>query len=429
TKKRKRGRPLGSGGKINGALANIKALDAFSVPAFIEVTLPAQVVKPATARGSEKVFTPSPFQLGPIQINNHTTWETLLQDAATAVSVGKENLVTTSMRWSWVAAKGKALKTTRWFPLHDESSFHVFMNMLKKTVANDALGGDEFIVISMAQPITVRHHAELPWLQAPSADSASGLPQQHLPPSGLDHLPPAQSHLQVLPRSSQVPAIPAHSNSFKTGSLDDDVPKLVKYLLWLHGEVDACGVHPGMRCFYYAPLGWHFELTDIRVKAWACALLKNQPGVDLRTPPIGSEWWKASDANRSRSPQILSQVHGGSLPAHAVQPNSGSVAPVSVGYGAPQMVPTAGVFPGYASSQLTIPAMHAPPPVMPPAQFYAGVPAQGATYSGMYTYPGAAPVVAPPLPAFMPAHSAPTSHAQPGPSTYNPHYSFSSRHS
>ncbi|TFK87764.1 hypothetical protein K466DRAFT_652998 [Polyporus arcularius HHB13444] len=410
-KKRKRGRPPGSSAKITGALANIRNLDAFSIPAFIEVMLPAQVVKPTTVRGSEKVVTPSPVQLGPIQINNRTTWDKLLNDAASAVMVGKENLVTMSMQWSWVAAKGKTVKTTRWFPLHDETSFHVFIDMLKKTVANDTLGGDEFIVISMAQPITVQRHTGLPWLQGPSAGSvpAVSLARQ----CGPEHLP---TQLHLVPHPNHVPAMSGHPRSNSSVSLDDDVPKIMKQLEQLHGKSNGCDMHPGMRCFYYAPLDWHFELTEGRLRAWACAILKHHPGVDERTPPVGSKWFEYSDTNKSRAPQILGHAGAAAhMPAQAVHPYVGPGTPPAIAYGAPQaphMLPTAGLFPGYASPQFA------------PSPFYAGVPAQGPIYPGMYGY------VPTPPPQEFAAQAPLPSRNQSGPFTYyNPYPSFPFRRS
>ncbi len=173
TQKRKRnGRPPGGTAgekkKISMLQARASAGDGeitFSIASFVNVELPSQVIKPMTARGTERQVQPAPIQLGPFQINNRTTWPTLLDDLTKTVKAERENLVILSIRWSWSATspKGKALnaRTLHYLPLTDEAACAVIVKSIREAVTAGSICGNEFILISMAQPLSLQQHTNL----------------------------------------------------------------------------------------------------------------------------------------------------------------------------------------------------------------------------------------------------------------------------
>ena len=37
--------------------------------------------------------------------------------------------------------------------------------------------------------------------------------------------------------------------------------------------IGCCTLHPGIRCFYYTPMDWHFELDSPKLKVWSYGII------------------------------------------------------------------------------------------------------------------------------------------------------------
>ena len=78
---------------------------------------------------------------------------------------GQENIVTSSMRWTWALTgpKAKGANAQRqWLPLKDDLAFRtVLMKSIRDAASSNSLSGSEIILISMAQPKSPMDHVHL----------------------------------------------------------------------------------------------------------------------------------------------------------------------------------------------------------------------------------------------------------------------------
>ncbi|KAH9893972.1 hypothetical protein C8Q73DRAFT_665593 [Cubamyces lactineus] len=297
SRKCKRGRPLSP----NPLLTLDKALSpsdqSFSIAAFIDMELPAKVVKPKTSWGMEKQVKQDLLRFGPFQIQHQTTWEGLLNEVARCVLTNRENLSVLLIRWRWTVVWGKdsTIVNSQFLPLVNVEGFEWLMKSVRNLAVSGALTGNEAIIISMGQPHSVRSKPSLPWtplVESHKAQPVTSEGSERTDAIYADGIPGSSQGLDLPPFDS----LPCAESLKNKVALEETLAPILEVLMRKH-PVGTCNQHPGLRCYQYALFNWHFELNSVRLKVWAAAIYQRQHGVNYDIPPIGSQFFQVNQTN------------------------------------------------------------------------------------------------------------------------------------
>ncbi|KAI0691620.1 hypothetical protein C8Q76DRAFT_758677 [Earliella scabrosa] len=329
---------------------------SFTVAAFVNIELPAKLVQPTTARGTAKIVAQPPIQYGPFQIDNRTSWNKTVKEMARTVRTEPENIVVPSLRWTWDITspnRPRGAKTgVQWLPLKDAAAFAVLMESIRKAAKGGSLSGNEIILISMAQPLSAFPSQYPPWVTPTSpytTFSGSSAPPAPMEAPGIMH---GMS-------SFLVPGSTRRDGGSKKPTLDESLAPIVERLKETY-PIGCCALHPGIRCFHYSPMDWHFDLDNAKLKVWANGILSGMPNINFQCPPLGSRFFSA--ASTIKVPAALVNHHAPPPgpppsfppPGHPFPPPAPPPAP----FAAVQPIPQAMAAPHAAAS----PWMAAPPP-------------------------------------------------------------------